>query len=123
MKKYVFSILALAFAFTVSAQEIPSSKKLSKETAEKATKVSNNVDEQVKEALLKDKGLQKEAFSFLKSNPKTTAAFTGLSSKSMGSSSDLIKSVLGDQDLASAAINYITSNPELLQKAMKIAGM
>ena len=114
----------MAFTFSVSAQKLPSTKKLSKEAVDKTVKVTENTEEQVKTALLKDKGLQKEALSFLKSNPETTVAMAGLATKSMGSSSsDLMKSVLGNKDLATAAINYITSNPKLLQKAMKIVGM
>lgn len=124
MKKYLFLTLVLAFTFSVTAQKLPTIKKISNDTVEETVKMTDNLDEQVKTALLKDKGLQKEAFSFLKSNPETTTAFAGLASKSMGSSSsDLIKSVLGDKDLASAAINYIVSNPKLLEKAMKIVGM
>jgi hypothetical protein len=124
MKKYLFLTLVMAFTFSVSAQKLPSTKKLSKEAVDKTVKVTENTEEQVKTALLKDKGLQKEALSFLKSNPETTVAMAGLATKSMGSSSsDLMKSVLGNKDLATAAINYITSNPKLLQKAMKIVGM
>ena len=106
----------------MSAQKLPTSKKLSKETVEKTVKATDGVESQIKTALLKDEGLQKEAFNFLKSNPETSSAFAGLAAKKLGSSS-LIKSVLGDSDLANAAINYIASNPKLLEKAMKIVGM
>jgi hypothetical protein len=34
-----------------------------------------------------------------------------------------MKSILGDKNLSTAAIEYISSNPELLSKAMKIIGM
>jgi hypothetical protein len=122
MKKYVFLVFVLFSAYSVSAQKLPTTKKLSKETVMEKAKVSEDVKAQVKTALLKDKGLQKEAFNFLKSNPETSSAFAGLAAKKLGSSS-LIKSVLGDSDLANAAINYVASNPKLLEKAMKIIGM
>lgn len=122
MKKYAFLFFVSFFVCSMSAQKLPTSKKLSKETVEKTVKATDGVESQIKTALLKDEGLQKEAFNFLKSNPETSSAFAGLAAKKLGSSS-LIKSVLGDSDLANAAINYIASNPKLLEKAMKIVGM
>ncbi len=122
MKKYAFLFFVSFFVCSMSAQKLPTSKKLSKETVEKTIKATVGVESQIKTALLKDEGLQKEAFNFLKSNPETSSAFAGLAAKKLGSSS-LIKSVLGDSDLANAAINYIASNPKLLEKAMKIVGM
>jgi dsDNA-binding SOS-regulon protein len=83
MKKYLFLTLVMAFTFSVSAQKLPSTKKLSKEAVDKTVKVTENTEEQVKTALLKDKGLQKEALSFLKSNPETTVAMA-LDSTSIG---------------------------------------
>lgn len=123
MKKYLFLSLVLAFTLSVTAQKLPPTNKISKESIEQTAKKTDKVEEQVKSALLKDKGLQKEAFNFLKSNPETTSAFAGLASKNIGSSSGLMKSVLGDSDLASAAVDYIMKNPKLLEKAMKIVGL
>jgi len=121
MKNYFFLLFVVMFSFSMSAQDLPSVKKVTDKT-EKTLK-DTNVDEQVSKALLKDEGLQREAFNFLKSNPDTKSSFMGLLGKNKGSSKDLIKSVLGNKELATAAINYIKDNPKLLEKAMKIVGM
>ncbi len=34
-----------------------------------------------------------------------------------------MKAVMGDSKLSAAAIDWISNNPEMLQKAMKIVGM
>jgi len=121
MKNYFFLLFIAMFSLSLSAQNLPSVKNVT-DNAEKTIK-NKDVDEQVSNALLKDEGLQKEAFNFLKSNPKTKSSFLGLLEKNKGSSTDLIKSVLGNKDLATAAINYIKDNPKLLEKAMKIVGL
>jgi hypothetical protein len=44
--------------------------------------------------------------------------------KNSGDSSEgLMQSILGDKPLAMAAIQYISNNPKLLEKAMKLVGM
>jgi hypothetical protein len=122
MKNYIFLLFVVLFSFSLAAQDIPSVKSV-KKSAEKAVVENKDVDEQISTALLKDEGLQREAFNFLKSNPDTKSSFASLLSKNKSSSSDLIKSVLGNKDLATAAINYIKDNPKLLEKAMKIVGL
>ena len=123
MKHYFFLLFVVMFSLSLSAQDLPSVKKVTDKT-EKALKNNNqDVDKQISTALLKDEGLQREAFNFLKSNPDTKSSFMGLLGKNKGSSKDLIKSVLGDKDLATAAIDYIKDNPKLLEKAMKIVGL
>jgi len=114
----------LAFAVNLSAQDLPPIKASKTENTKAISKKSAEVDNQIKKALMKDEGLQKKTIGFLKGNPDTSSALKGLMMKNNDTStSGLMKSILGNKDLASAAIDYISSNPDLLQKAMKIVGL
>ena len=62
-------------------------------------------------------------FDHLKSNPDTKDALMGLAAKNAGGLKGMMKSVLGDKSLSQAAVDYISKNPDLLQKAMGIVGM
>ena len=72
---------------------------------------------------MKDEGLQKETIAYLKENPDTSDALTEIVGKNKDSLSGIMDAVMGDSKLASAAIDWISNNPEMLQKAMKIIGM
>jgi hypothetical protein len=72
---------------------------------------------------MKDKGLQEKTIDHLKSNPDTKDAIMNMASKNTGGLKGMIKSILGDKSLSQAAIDYISKNPALLQKAMKFVGM
>ena len=124
MKKYLLLMFFLAFAVNLSAQDLPPIKASKTENTKAISKKNAEVDNQIKKALMKDEGLQKKTIGFLKGNPDTSSALKGLMMKNNDTStSGLMKSILGNKDLASAAINYISSNPDLLQKAMKIVGL
>jgi len=123
MNKLLFFTFLFAFSATVSAQNLPSTKDMKKAAVETVSKDKVTVDDQVKKALMKDEGLQKETIDYLKKNPKTAKSVASMASESKGSTSGLMKSILGDKDLSTAAIEYITKNPELLNKAMKLVGM
>ena len=122
MKKYFFLLFVVVFSFSLSAQDIPSAKNVT-DVSEKTINENKKVDEQISKALLKDEGLQREAFNFLKSNPDTKSSFLSLLSNNKGSGQDLIKSVLGNKDLATAAVDFMKGNPDLLEKALKIVGL
>jgi hypothetical protein len=72
---------------------------------------------------MKDEGLQKETINYLKSNPDTVESITNMVKGNKGSNSGIMKSILGDKDLSASAIQYISENPALLKKAMKLVGM
>ena len=72
---------------------------------------------------MKDEGLQKETINYLKSNPETVESLTSMITKNGGANKGIMKSILGDKTLSAAAIDYISNNPELLDKAMKLIGM
>lgn len=123
MKKVLFFTIALAFTTvsTLSAQTMPT---LNSSDLKKAgTELSSGQTDQIKEALMKDKGLQEKTIDHLKSNPETKDALMGMAAKNTGGLKGLMKSVLGDKSLSQAAVDYISKNPDLLQKAMKIVGM
>ena len=125
MKKVFFFVLTLAFTTAISAQTMPSisTDDVKKAGIEAVSDENPNLENQIKEALMKDEGLQKETLGYLKNNPDTTEMLAGLISKNSGSASKLMESVLGNKELATAAIDWISNNPEMLSKVMKIVGM
>ncbi len=72
---------------------------------------------------MKDEVLQTETTDYLKFNPETTKAMAGKVKNGNGSNQGITKSFLGDKNLSTAAIDYISSNPKLLNKTMKFIGM
>lgn len=125
MKKVLFLMFAMAFTTAVSAQTMPSisTDDVKKVGAEALAEQNPEMDKQIKDALMKDEGLQKETINYLKENPETASALAGILTKNKGSLDGIMKSVLGDSQLTTAAIDWISNNPEMLSKAMKIIGM
>lgn len=118
-------MFAMAFSTAVSAQTMPSisTDDVKKVGAEALAEQNPEMDKQIKDALMKDEGLQKETINYLKENPETASALAGILTKNKGSLDGIMKSVLGDSQLTTAAIDWISNNPEMLSKAMKIIGM
>jgi len=125
MKKVLFLMFAMAFTTAVSAQTMPSmsTDDVKKVGTEALAEQNPEMDKQIKDALMKDEGLQKETINHLKENPETASALAGILTKNKGSLDGIMKSVLGDSELTTAAIDFISNNPEMLSKAMKIVGM
>ena len=125
MNKFLFFTFIFAFSASLSAQNLstPKASDLKKDGVEALSKEKPNLDEQIKDALMKNEGLQKATISYLKSNPETVESLVGIVTKSGGSNMGIMKSILGDKTLSAAAIDYISNNPELLDKAMKLIGM
>ncbi|WP_296312203.1 hypothetical protein [Winogradskyella sp. UBA3174] len=123
MNKFLFFTFLFAFTATISAQKLPPVKSIKKDAVASVSKEKPNVDDQVKKALMKDEGLQKETIDYLKSNPETAKSLAGIATKNKGSNKGIMKSILGDKDLSTAAVEFITKNPKLLNKAMKLVGM
>ena len=125
MKKVLFLMFAMAFTTAVSAQTMPSmsTDDVKKVGTEALAEQNPEMDKQIKDALMKDEGLQKETINYLKENPETASALAGILTKNKGSLDGIMKSVLGDSKLTTAAIDFISNNPEMLSKAMKIVGM
>ncbi len=125
MKKVLFLMFAMAFTTAVSAQTMPSIKTddLKNAGAQALAEQNPEMEKQIKDALMKDEGLQKETINYLKENPETTSALTKIIADNKDSIDGVMKSVLGDSKLTSAAIDWISKNPEMLNKVMKIVGM
>ena len=127
MKKVLFFAITIAFsaASTLSAQTLPSvnTKDLNKAGTDAMSNVSSSQTDQIKEALMKDKGLQEKTIDHLKENPKTKDALMGLAAKNTGGLKGMMKSILGDKSLSQAAVDYISKNPDLLKKAMSLVGI
>ena len=123
MKKYLIFTFILAFSATLSAQTIP---RLSTSDLKKGALTAvpqENMRDQILNALKEDAGLQKEALNYLKNNPETASSVASMAKNSGEPSQELMQSILGDKRLAMAAIKYISNNPKLLEKAMKLVGM
>ena len=125
MKRIVLLIVAVVFSASVSAQTMPSVNTDDVKDAGMAVAAeqSGDAEEQIKEALMKDEGLQEDAIEYLKDNEDTSDALTEIIQENEDSLSGIMEAVMGDSALSSAAIEYISNNPELLKKAMKIVGM
>lgn len=125
MKRIVLLIVAVVFSATISAQTIPSVKTEDVKSAGMAVANEQNPDmeKQIKEALMKDESLQEETIGYLQDNEDTSDAITEIIQDNEDSLSGIMEAVMGDSALSSAAIDWISNNPEMLKKAMKIAGM
>jgi len=125
MKSILFLIFAISFSAASFGQTMPSisTDDITKAGTEALAKENPELENQIKEALTKDEGLQKETIDYLKKNPETTNALTKILADNKDSIDGVIKSILGDSQLTTAAIDYISNNPEMLNKVMKIVGM
>lgn len=125
MKRLLLSAFVLAFTISMSAQTMPSVSTDDVKSAgmEAAAEQNPELESQIKDALSKDEGLQKETVNYLKENPDTASAISKIIADNKDSLDGVIKSVLGDSSLTTAAVDWIANNPEMLSKAMKIVGM
>ena len=125
MRRLLLSIFVMAFTVSISAQTMPSVSTDDVKSAgmEAAADQNPELESQIKDALSKDEGLQKETVNYLKENPDTASAISKIIADNKDSLDGVIKSVLGDSSLTTAAVDYIANNPEMLSKVMKIVGM
>lgn len=115
----------ITFSASITAQSLPSvsTDDVKKAGVDAMADQNPEMEKQIKDALMKDEGLQKETINYLKENPETTNALSKILTDNKGSLDGIIKSVLGDSELTTAAIDWISNNPEMLNKVMKIVGM
>ena len=125
MRRLLLLIFVMAFTASISAQTMSSVSTDDVKSAgmEAATKQNPELEQQIKDALSKDEGLQKETVNYLKENPDTASAISKIIADNKDSLDGVIKSVLGDSSLTTAAVDWIANNPDMLSKVMKIVGM
>ena len=125
MRRLLLLVFVMAFSASMTAQTMPSvsTDDVKKVGMEAAADQNPELEKQIKDALSKDEGLQKETVDYLKKNPETTNAISKIIMDNKDSLDGIIKSVLGDSALTTAAVDYIANNPEMLNKVMKMAGM
>jgi hypothetical protein len=125
MKKVLILIFVMAISSAAYSQTMPSLKTedLTKSGVETLAKENPELENQIKDVLKKDEGIQKETINYLKENPETSSALTKIISENKDSIDGVMKSILGDSQLTTAAIDWISNNPEMLNKVMKLAGM
>ena len=122
MKRIVLVIAAVAFSTSLAAQDVSSVEteevnEVAVEAVEEQTAVT---DDQIVEAVSKDEGLQDEAINHLKEHPDATETMATLDADYEGSRADIINAVMSDPQLKAAVVEYIKSNPELLNKVVKL---
>lgn len=125
MTKFLVFAFTVVFSASLSAQQLPSVKTsdLKKDGIEALTKGDSKMDTQIKSALMKDEGLQKEAISYLKSNPDAVTSLAGILKNSDSSNSKIMSAILENKELTKMAIDYVSKNPKLLKKAMGLLKM
>ena len=125
MKKVLILIFVMAISSATYSQTMPSlnTDDVTKAGVETLAKENPELENQIKDVLKKDEGIQKETINYLKENPETSNALTKIISENKDSIDGVMKSILGDSQLTTAAIDWISNNPEMLNKVMKLAGM
>jgi hypothetical protein len=123
MKALFIGIFALAFSLAASAQTTESMTKMSKDKKAEMTSAVNEQDKQITDALMKDKELQEETVDYLMNNEDTKEEVAKIAKQTKGSKKGIMASILKNEQLTAAAIDYVKSNPELLKKAMSVVGM
>ncbi|MFK5981387.1 MAG: hypothetical protein QM499_00615 [Flavobacteriaceae bacterium] len=122
MKKLLFFVLAVAFTTVASAQKLSVSS-VTKTDAKEMMKENPKMEKQITDALMKDKDLQKETLEYLKSNPETKSMFGKLYKENKGVAEDVMKSVLSNPKLSSKVTDWISGNPEMLNKVLSLTNM
>ena len=122
MKRIVLLIAAVAFSASLAAQDVSSMETeeatdVAVETVAEQTAVTN---EQIVEAISKDEALQEETINHLKAHPDAMETMASLDEDHAGSKQDIINAVLNNPDLTAAAVEFVKSNPELLNKVVKL---
>lgn len=123
MRKVLFLMFAIAFTTSVSSQTMPSVTSDAVKAGAEALANNPELGGQIKDALMQNKGLQKKTVNYLKENPETASSLSKIVADNKGSLDGIIKSVLGDSELTTAAVDYISNNPKMLKKVMKMVGM
>lgn len=130
MKKLLF-IIAIAITGVASAQTISesvndvkdTSVSISTSTGSKSIAGGKEVQEQIKEQLVKNEELGTMAIGHLKSDPEAKSMLGKLYSENKGSVSGIMKSVMSDPKLSSKVMDWVNNNPKVLEKAMSLVGM
>lgn len=124
MKRVFLVIIAVVFSSSMFAQDVSLTNAADQVAgAEVVADQTQDVEAQIKDALMKDETLQKEAINYLKENPETASSVADILTANEGSLDGIISAVLGDSELTKTVVNYIKNNPEMLKQAMKLAGM
>jgi len=124
MKKLLF-IIAFAITGVTSAQTLSASSSEKEDNTKAATMMEKNpkIEKQIKEQLVKNEELGTMAIKHLKSDPEVKSMMGKLDTKNKGSVNGIMKSVMSDPKLASKVMDWVNTNPEVLDYAMNLIGM
>jgi hypothetical protein len=123
MKGLLLGLFVLACGVSVSAQTTKKMTKMSKDVSTEVVAKADTQDKQITDALMKDKSLQKDTVDYLAKNEDTQKEMATLTMDTKGSKKGIMDGILKNEALTTAAIDYVKSNPQLLEKAMSLVGM
>jgi hypothetical protein len=118
MKQLFFLLICLMITIQLNAQETKSNEEI-----KPTTEILEITDNQIKDAISKDKKLQDDVIKQLKEDEDSKNYIIKLENSNMGSQKLMMKSILSDKNLSQMAIDCVKQNPELLNKAKKITGI
>ncbi len=125
MKKIFLVLSVLAITSFCYAQTPTVSIKDATNAASKTSSMSQSkeVQDQIKEQLVKNEELGTMAIEHLKTDPEAKSSISKLYSKNKGSVSDIMKSVMSDPKLSSKVMDWVNNNPKVLEKLMSFVKM
>lgn len=123
MKRILLALLVVVCGTTLSAQSTNMTNSKKVDSKKVVTSKDAQLDNHISQALLKDETLQDATFKNLDSNKETNAALAQIYTQAEGNKVDMMKQVLLNKKLSVVAIQYVKENPEMMEKAMKVARM
>lgn len=118
MKKLIFVFVSIFIIGQVMSQDLTKVK-----TIENSVQEKDITDNQIKQAIEKDKELQKNVIETLKNDDDSKDVISKLESSNMVSDKNVMKNILGDKNLTQMAIDCVRNNPALLSKAKTVLGI
>ena len=125
MKKILLVLSVFAINNFSYAQTLSSSVKDASNATTKTYSISQSkeVQDQIKEQLVKNEELGTMAIGHLKTDPEAKSSITKLYNKNKGSVNDIMKSVMSDPKLSIKVMDWVNNNPIVLEKLMSFIKM
>lgn len=121
MKKILLVLSVLTITSFSYAQTLSDSVKDATKTS--SISQSKEVQDQIKEQLVKNEELGSMAIGHLKTDPEAKPSISKLYSKNKGSVNDIMKSVMNDPKLSIKVMDWVNNNPIVLEKLMSFIKM
>ena len=125
MKKILLVLSVFAITNFSYAQTLSDSVKDATNATSKTSSISQSkeVQDQIKELLVKNEELGTMAIGYLKTDPEAKSSISKLYSKNKGSVNDIMKSVMSDPKLSIKVMDWLNNNPIVFEKLMSFMKM